>query len=190
MPPFSQRRRTNNTSNNSRGSSTLRRRSGRQVHLNFAPPPTNDDAAPPLPIELDPTTRRAPSEPANTPEPSAAKNKRWAWIFQHMPSENINERYYDEISGKEIWRCGYCPKTYHTNSGTRLVEEHLAIHNLKKGDPRGTAVSYSDSTQQQPLENSLKRQFELGEEYQFKRRNMGFGGDSIDPNRLELLYTR
>lgn len=191
MAPSTQRRRPNNTTNNTRGSSTPRRRGNRQSHLSFAPPPAENDAVPAIPIDLDPTTRRAPSEPQTPPRPGPKAGKRWAWIFQHMPSEDTEERYYDALTGKEIWRCAYCSQQYNVNSGTRSAELHLATHGLNKNDPRGTSVTYSDSTHQIPLSVGFKRQAELGEDHQFKRRNMGWtDGRSIDPNRLELLYTR
>src|ERR1700712_5260211 len=191
MAPPTQRRRANNTTNSSRGTSTPRRRGGRQAHLHFAHPPPENDVAPPVPIDLDPTTRRAGSESLTPPRQASKANKRWAWTFQHMPSQNIEERYYDDITGREVWRCGYCLKQYNTSSGTRSAEEHLASHGLKKGDPRGASVTYSNSTRQQPLSVDFKRQFEIGEEHQFKRRNMGStDGQSINPDRLELLYTR
>ncbi|KAL5331437.1 hypothetical protein ACEPPN_000967 [Leptodophora sp. 'Broadleaf-Isolate-01'] len=191
MAPSSTRRRANNSSNTSRGSATPRRRGGRQGQLPFGRPPVGNDVAPLIPIDLDPTTRRAASEPPTPPQPAPKGRKRWAWIFQHMPSENTEEKYYDNISGKEIWRCGYCAKQYYTNSGTKSAEEHLATHGLNKGDPRGTPVTFSDSTRQQPLASGFKRQFELGEDHQFKRRNIGLtNGQSINPDRLELLYIR
>ena len=191
MAPSAQRRRANNNSTNSRGISTPKRRGGRQAHLAFAPPVARNDVPPPLPIDLNPTTRRAASEPPTPPGPAPKPGKRWAWVFQHMPSENVEERYYDDISGKEVWRCGYCSQQYNVSSGTRSPELHLTTHGLKKGDPRGSPVTYSDSTRQLPLAVGFKRQFELGEDHQFKRRNMGStNGHSIDPNRLELLYTR
>lgn len=130
MASSTNRRRANNNSNNSRGSSTPRRRGGRQAHLSFAPPPAGNDIAPPIPIDLDPTTRRAPSEPPSPPRPAPKAGKRYAWIFQHMPSEGIEERYYDEITKKELWRCAYCPMAYVTNGGTQSVEDHLATHSL------------------------------------------------------------
>lgn len=56
MPSTPPHRRGNNK-NKAKG------RGNRQIHLNFAPPPIADDIPPEIPVELHPTTRRAP-EPA------------------------------------------------------------------------------------------------------------------------------
>ena len=69
-------RRTNNTSNSTKGSSTPRRRGGRQGQLLFGRLPAENDVAPPIPIDLDPTTRRTDSEPTITLEPAPKVGKR------------------------------------------------------------------------------------------------------------------
>jgi len=76
MAPSTARRRTNNTSNSTKGSSTLRRRGGRQGQLLFGRLPAENDIVPLIPIDLDPTTRRADSEPTATLEPAPKVGKR------------------------------------------------------------------------------------------------------------------
>jgi hypothetical protein len=159
----------------------------RQAHLNFAPPPAIENAPDDdIPVELDPTTKRA-----RQPPPEKSRPKRWAWVWKHAPNKDTDTRYSNEITGKDEWRCAYCSQTYQTSSGTKLAEDHLISHGLKKDDPRGTPVQARDGTIQQPIQVSLKRQLEVGEEHKFKRRNMGLSdGSSIDPDRFEMLYIR
>jgi hypothetical protein len=111
-----------------------------QPYLSFAPPPPEDPLAA-LPEALYPTTRRALEGP-----PSTEPLKRWAWAWKHMPDEDPETRYRNEISGDDEWRCGYCTRRYDSSGGTKLPTDYLATHGLKKGDPRGTLVVFQDST--------------------------------------------
>jgi hypothetical protein len=157
----------------------------KQTLLPGARPPTND-ITPDIPAHLDPATRRVTTDP-KPPEP-----KRWAWSWKHMPNEDPETRYINEITGVSEWRCAYCEKRYAASGGTGKVNEHLIEeHGLFTDAPRGIAVRGQVGYHQQSIGNGLKRQLELGEEFKFKRRKMGGGdGSSIDPNILELYYTR
>jgi hypothetical protein len=148
-----------------------------------------EDDDPVVPEHLNPTLQRAPVESATTHRKEV---KRWAWCWQHLPDKDPETRYYNETNDVE-WRCGYCNEHYVESGGTRNASTHLVqFHGLNKGDPRGTVVRNNrNGIIQTDLPQSLKRQAEIAEDFHFKRRKMGSGdGSSIDPNRLEMLYTR
>jgi hypothetical protein len=108
-----------------------------------------------------------------------------------MPNEDPETCYLNDITGVSEWRCAYCDKRYAQAGGTKKVNEHLIEdHGLFADAPRGTPIRGQVGFVQEGIQNGLKRQLELGNEFQFKRRKMGGGdGSSIDPNKLELYYT-
>jgi hypothetical protein len=67
--------------------------------------PLINDVVPVIPAHLDPTLRRAALEPPKSIEP-----KRYAWLWNYMPSEDPETRYYNKITGVMEWRCAYYEK--------------------------------------------------------------------------------
>ncbi|KAG9232704.1 hypothetical protein BJ875DRAFT_544328 [Amylocarpus encephaloides] len=161
----------------------------RQPHLSFAPPPPIPDEDPIeiLPDNINPTTNRVPSV---LPKTGA---KRWAWCYKHMPDKDPETRYICPINRWEEWRCAYCSKVFKLTGGTKLPNDHLEeVHKLTKDvTPRGDPVKAIASTKQTDLKSGLKRQWEVSQDHQFKRRKLAHAPrDSIDPNKLEALYIR
>lgn len=160
-----------------------------QTLLPGAQPPSNrsNNDIPTIPLHLDPALTRAAPGTLQPKDP-----KRWAWSWQHMPDENPETRYYHEITGIPEWRCAYCAKRWATSGGTAKVNEHLIEdHGLFPNAPRGTVIQGQVGYTQQSIADGLKRQVDLAEDFKFKRRKMGGGdGSSIDPNMLEIYFTR
>jgi hypothetical protein len=106
-----------------------------------------------------------------------------------MPDENIETRYYNEITGKDEWRCRYCPKTYACSGGTGAPSDHLTDpvskkgHGLQRDSPREAKAK----NQQATIDAALA----TAEQQNHKRRRLNDqSGDSINAGALEVLYTR
>jgi hypothetical protein len=67
--------------------------------------PLINDVVPVIPVHLDPMLRRAAPEP-----PKSIELKCYAWSWNYMPSEDLETRYYNKITGVMEWRCAYCKK--------------------------------------------------------------------------------
>jgi len=76
----------------------------KQTLLPGARPPT-DDVVPAIPTRLDPTLRRVALEALKPIEP-----KRYAWSWNHMPSDDLETRYFNKTTRVIEWRCAYCKK--------------------------------------------------------------------------------
>ena len=74
--------------------------------------------------------------------PSTKPTKRWAQAQKHMPDEDPETRYQNEISRDDEQCCRYYTRRYDLSGGTKLLTDHLATHGLKKGDLRGTLVVF------------------------------------------------
>lgn len=85
--------------------------------------------------EPPPTIPSSSSTSNPTPSSSSARKppKRNSWIWNHMPDEDPETRYYDS-QGNEIWRCGYCDKSYRVSGSTTPCIDHLT-------DPEGAPCS-------------------------------------------------
>ena len=117
------------------------------------------------------------SSPSST-ESTVLRRPRTSWIYKHMPDPDTAFRYFN-ASGKEQWRCKYCSKAYSMNGGTRIVVKHLQeSHNVKESSPR----EVRSAKRQMSIEASICQPQ--------KRRRLTPNGSSVDPDILEVLFTK
>lgn len=120
---------------------------------------------------------------------STKSKPRFSWVFKHMPDENIETRYYNEITGKEEWRCRYCPKTYACSGGTGAPSDHLTDPISKKG--HGLQRDSAREVKAKNLQGTIDAALATAEEQNHKRRRLNDqSGGSINAGALEVLYTR
>jgi hypothetical protein len=102
-----------------------------------------------------------------------------------MPDPNTEYRYFS-TTGKEEWRCKYCPKAYNINGGTRVIQRHLLEKHTK------TEKSSREETSAK-RQRSIEHALELAQNQSFKRRklNTSYGdSNSLDGSHLEVLYIK
>jgi BED zinc finger len=102
-----------------------------------------------------------------------------------MPDPDTEYRYFS-TTGKEEWRCKYCPKTYSVNGGTRVIQKHL----LEKHKKTEKSPREETSAKRQ---RSIEHAFELSQNQSFKRRKLNTShsdGNSLDSGHLEVLYVK
>lgn len=130
--------------------------------------------------------------PAPSPVPSnassdaaplrAPKDKiRTSWVFRHMPDEDMQTKYYNEVSTEEEWRCRYCDKTYLTSGSTSGPSGHLTGYHSMPRDSRRDVKAKN-------VQVSLQRAFAQGEANPQKRRRLNT--EAIDQDMLEALWVR
>ncbi|KFA45512.1 hypothetical protein S40293_10332 [Stachybotrys chartarum IBT 40293] len=127
------------------------------------------------------------SRPCTASTASATK-PRTSWVFCHMPEDDVETRYYNRQTGKEEWRCKHCDRTYACSGGTAAPAKHLMDpppggHGLSRGAPRTAKVA--------TIRTILEHARAMAEENPRKRRRLNDQtGESIDPDKLEVLYVR
>jgi hypothetical protein len=101
-----------------------------------------------------------------------------------MPAPDTEYRYFG-TTGKEEWRCKYCPKAYSINGGTRVIQRHLLEKHKK------TEKSSREDTSAK-RQRSIEQALELSQNQSFKRRklNTSSDGQSLDGSHLEVLYIK
>jgi hypothetical protein len=58
-----------------------------------------------------------------------------------MPNEDLETRYFNNITSVSEWRCVYYDRRYTQTGGTKKVNEHLINdHGLFTDTPRGTSI--------------------------------------------------
>lgn len=95
-------------------------------------PPAEVSQAPPQLIqEASSSSSSAAIATPNDSSGSSSKKppKRNSWIWNHMPDDDPETRYFDE-NGNEVWRCAYCDKAYRVSGSTTPCIDHLT-------DPEG-----------------------------------------------------
>jgi hypothetical protein len=136
------------------------------------------------------STPPSPIHPHHPRRSASTKSKpRFSWVFQHMPDEDTETRYNNEITGKEEWRCRYCPKTYACSGGTGAPSDHLTDPVSKKGHglPKNSPREAKAKNQQATIDAALA----TAERQNYKRRRLDDRpGGSIKAGALEVLYTR
>jgi hypothetical protein len=122
----------------------------------------------------------SPSEASvSTSSSTKPKRQRTSWVYKHMPEEDVEYRYYSR-NGKEEWHCKYCSKTYTTNGGTSVIQGHLdKYHHITAQSKR----QIQNQKRQLTIDDAMAQQV-------VSRRRLTSGGDSLDPNVLELLFTK
>ena len=48
-------------------------------------------------------------------------NLRTSWIYDHMPDEDRETRYYSKTTAALEWRCKYCAQSYALSGGTDIT---------------------------------------------------------------------
>ena len=120
---------------------------------------------------------RAPAPPL----PQRPKQLRHSWIFRHMPDEDMQTKYYNEITGLEEWRCRYCSTTYLTSGSTSGPSGHLQMaHELLRDAPRDAQATN--------IQRSLQEAFARAEANPQKRRRLDT--DEVSQDKLESLWVR
>jgi hypothetical protein len=143
-------------------------------------------SSPPSSLSPPPPSSPPPSlSPPVDPEQLQAKlaRPRTCWVFNHMPDEDPETKYFNLANGRMEWRCKYCPKKYLLNGGTRCPKVHLrAIHLIDEKSPRDNKVK----KRQLSMEDSIT----MAKKYPHSRRRLSeeASGLSIDPDVLEKLY--
>ena len=98
-----------------------------------------------------------------------------------MPDEDMQTKYYNESSGLEEWRCGYCSKTYLTSRSTSGPVGHLKVdHEILKDSQR--------STKAQNIQKSLKEAYAQAAANPQKRRRIDT--EKVEQDKLEALWVR
>jgi hypothetical protein len=99
-----------------------------------------------------------------------------------MPDPDI-ERRYTNRAGKEEWRCKYCSKSYCTNRGTRIIQNHLqSSYHLEESSSREILLK----KQQVSIEDALTQ----ARESRVTRRRLTTGGNSLSPDIVEVLFVK
>jgi hypothetical protein len=99
-----------------------------------------------------------------------------------MPDPDIKRRYTNR-AGKEEWRCKYCSKSYCTNGGTRIIQNHLqSSHHLEESSSREILLK----KRQVSIEDALTQ----AGESRVTRRRLTTGGNSLNPDIVEVLFVK
>ena len=105
------------------------------------------------------------SSPPTSPTPFSVHTRlRTSWVYKHMPAPDTEYRYFS-TTGKEEWRCKYCPKAYSINGGTRVIQRHLLEKHKK------TEKSSREDTSAK-RQRSIEHALELSQNQSFKRRKL------------------
>jgi hypothetical protein len=162
-------------------SRTITRRAKRTASiLNNVPKasvsPTQLSAAQPTesPLSSNPVT------PLSSTTPTTRKI-RTSWVYRHMPDEDMQTLYYNEITAEEEWRCRYCDTTLATSGSTSGPSTHLiSKHNFIKGDERDAKATR--------IQQSMEQAFAIAAHNPHKRRKLD--GETIKQDELEVLWVR
>ena len=125
------------------------------------------------------TPTPAPRPPPPPPQPK--EKLRHSWVFRHMPDEDMQTKYYNEVTKLEEWRCRYYTKTYLTSGSTSGPGNHLEdFHEIPRDSPRDTVVKN--------IQRSLKSAFATAAANPQKRRRLDT--DEVSQDKLESLWVR
>lgn len=127
------------------------------------------------------TPRPESLSPQPQPPPGPREKTRKSWVYHHMPDEDPQTYYVNEMSGKGEWRCRYCTKTYLLSGSTSGPGGHLEeVHALPRDSPRTTKAAN--------ITYSLETAFAQAAANPQKRRRPDT--TSIDQDQLEVLWVR
>ena len=68
---------------------------------------------------------------------------RTSWIYDHIPDEDRETRYYNKTTTALEWRCKYCAQSYTLSSGTNIITKHLTSqkgHGIERNSLRDKRV--------------------------------------------------
>ena len=100
-----------------------------------------------------------------------------------MPNKDPKTKYFNPRTRKLEQRCGYCPKRYALNRGTRVIKAHLnACHQITDKSRRTT----TNKKRQLSLEESLS----TIAKYLHLRRCLNGLGETIQGDPLEVIFVR
>ncbi|PQE02983.1 Ribonuclease H protein [Rutstroemia sp. NJR-2017a BVV2] len=163
------------------------------------PPTSSAPTIPPLdllgsedhPIDIDIPLSPADDIAEETPAANHPR-RRWAWVWKHMPDEDLQTIYLDK-KGKVLWRCNYCKTKYLESGGTRIIASHLrAMHHISDISPREERKGCVQATIEQAMANvrqsaGFKRRRILGDEAALDLLPDAY---VIEPHMLEVLFVR
>jgi hypothetical protein len=107
------------------------------------------------------------SQELGSPLELTKARKRSCYVWDHMPSEDRDFKYYSSKTKKPEWRCKYCSKTYALNGGTAIIKTHLLDkHQIQNTTPRATTAQKRQLSMEEAVANGerhprLRRRLQL-----------------------------
>jgi hypothetical protein len=106
---------------------------------------------------------------------------RTSWVFFHMPDDDKQTQYFNDVTGVMEWRCRYCNQVYAISGSVSGPASHLTKkHELPNGSTRSAKAAN--------VQKSLEEGFAAAVINQQKRKRAD--RDTIEQDKLEALWVR
>ncbi len=114
--------------------------------------------------------------------PLLLKDKiRTSWVFNHIPDEDMQKKYYNEVTRVEEWRCWYCSKAYAVSGSTSGPAGHLMVqHKILRDSKREVKA--------QNIQRSMEQVLAQVAANPQKRRRLDT--EEVKQDELEALWVR
>ena len=103
------------------------------------------------------------------------------WVFNHILDEDIQKKYYNEVTRVEEWRCWYCSKAYAVSGSTSGPAGHLMVqHKILRDSKREVKA--------QNIQRSMEQVLAQVAANPQKRRRLDT--EEVKQDELEALWVR